>query len=273
VDWQGKSVTGGEIDYNGSPTGYTLDPQENVLYVSAHDNETLFDAIQVKAPLDASLAERVRMHNLGISLVMLGQGVPFFQAGDDLLRSKSLDRNSFNSGDWFNRLDFSGEMNNFGIGLPPAADNAAYWPEMVRLLANPALKPGKAEMRQAAEHFCEMLRIRRSSLLFRLRNAEQVRARLSFGANLPGVIVMRLRDLPQERLDQNYAQIQVVFNARSQAVEIEAEAGEHPCLPFRLHPLQAQSYDPVERIARYDLERGIFSVPGRTTAVFVRSWE
>lgn len=31
------------------------------------------------------------------------QGIPFFHAGDELLRSKSLDRDSYNSGDWFNR--------------------------------------------------------------------------------------------------------------------------------------------------------------------------
>jgi pullulanase len=35
-------------------------------------------------------------------------------AGDDLLRSKSLDRDSYNSGDWFNRVDWTGGDNNFG---------------------------------------------------------------------------------------------------------------------------------------------------------------
>jgi len=36
--------------------------------------------------------------------VVLLQGIPFFHAGDETLRSKSLDRDSYNSGDWFNRL-------------------------------------------------------------------------------------------------------------------------------------------------------------------------
>lgn len=35
--------------------------------------------------------------------VSLLQGIPFFHAGDEMLRSKSLDRDSYNSGDWFNR--------------------------------------------------------------------------------------------------------------------------------------------------------------------------
>ena len=73
------------------------------------------------------MADRVRMQNLGNSLVMLSQGVPFFQAGDDMLRSKDMDRNSYNSGDWFNRLDFTYETNNWGVGLPPA-DNQGNCP-------------------------------------------------------------------------------------------------------------------------------------------------
>jgi pullulanase len=55
------------------------------------------------------------------------QGIPFFHAGDDTLRSKSLDRDSYNSGDWFNRLDFSYETNNFGVGLPPKEKNEEKW--------------------------------------------------------------------------------------------------------------------------------------------------
>jgi pullulanase/glycogen debranching enzyme len=51
----------------------------------------------------------------------LSQGVPFFHAGDELLRSKSLDRNSYDSGDWFNRLDYTYQTNNWGVGLPPSA--------------------------------------------------------------------------------------------------------------------------------------------------------
>lgn len=40
-----------------------------------------------------------RVCGLCHALVMLSQGVPFIHAGDDLLRSKSLDRDSYNSGE------------------------------------------------------------------------------------------------------------------------------------------------------------------------------
>lgn len=39
-----------------------------------------------------------RVCGLCLALVTLSQGVPFIHAGDDLLRSKSLDRDSYNSG-------------------------------------------------------------------------------------------------------------------------------------------------------------------------------
>jgi pullulanase/glycogen debranching enzyme len=41
---------------------------------------------------------RARVCGLSHALVVLAQGVPFIHAGDDLLRSKSLDRDSYNSG-------------------------------------------------------------------------------------------------------------------------------------------------------------------------------
>ncbi len=84
------------------------------------------------------MADRVRMQTVGLSTVVLGQGVPFMHAGSDMLRSKSLDRNSYNSGDWFNTLDFSQQMNNFGVGLPPAGPNQSNWIIMQPFLADPS---------------------------------------------------------------------------------------------------------------------------------------
>ena len=145
IDRLGNTVTASQIDYNGQNAGYTADPQEVINYVEAHDNDTLFDAIQLKAPVATALADRVRMQNLGMSVLALGQGIPFFHAGVELLRSKSLDRNSYNSGDWFNKLDFGYTSNNWGVGLPPARDNQSNWPIMQPLLANPALDPAVVE--------------------------------------------------------------------------------------------------------------------------------
>jgi pullulanase-type alpha-1,6-glucosidase len=180
TDRNGILVTGADVDYNGQPAGYTLDPQENISYISKHDNQTLFDNNAYKIPLDATIEERVRIQSLGLSTVILGQGVPFMHAGSDLLRSKSLDRDSFNSGDWFNRLDFTYQTNNWGVGLPVAGKNQDNWGIMGPLLANPALMPEADDIEMMAALYQELLAIRDSSELFRLETAVDIQERLVF---------------------------------------------------------------------------------------------
>ena len=270
-DYQGSTVTGADVDYNGSPTGYTLDPQEHIVYIAAHDNETLFDVIQIKAPLTASMDERVRMNNLGISIVALSQGVPFFHAGDEMLRSKSGDRNSYDSGDWFNALDFTYEDSGWGRGLPPAWTTEDAWDQWQPLLANPNLNPSREHVLRAVDHFREMLQIRQSSVLFRLRTADEVMERVQFhntGTDqVPGLIVMSISDLDRENLDPNYSYIVVVFNAsdEEQTYIIDEAAG----MALELHPVLAASSDPIVTGSSFDAGSGSFTVPARTTAVFV----
>ena len=118
------AVTAGEaIDYRGSAAGYADQPDETINYVDAHDNETLYDLSVLKLPVDTPMADRVRMNTLELATVTLSQSPSFWHAGTELLRSKSLDRNSYNSGDWFNRIDWTGQESTFGSGLPTAADN------------------------------------------------------------------------------------------------------------------------------------------------------
>jgi pullulanase-type alpha-1,6-glucosidase len=266
----GNTVHGRDVDYNGQPAGYTADPQEVINYVEAHDNETLFDAIQLKASLGAAMTERVRMQNLGVSLLAFGQGVPFLHAGVELLRSKSLDRNSYNSGDWFNRLDFTGQSDNWGVGLPPAPDNQSSWPVMRPLLGNPALRPTPEEILAAQSHVLEALAIRKSSPLFRLRTADDVQKRLRFyntgQAQLPGVIAFGLSD-DEGSLDARFSLVVVVLNATAQpqTLSVPDVAGR----ALRLHPLQTESADLVVRTAAFDPATGSFTVPDRTAAVFV----
>ena len=265
----GDVVDGAHIRYNGKPAGYTLDPQENITYVSAHDNETIFDAIQLKAPTDASLDDRIRMNNLALSIPMFSQGIPFFHAGDDILRSKSLDSNSYDSGDWFNKLDWTYTSNNWGIGLP--GEGRDRWDVFRPLLANAALKPSQIKIQNASAIFREFLQIRKSSPLFRLESREEVEHSLTFlntgPTQIPGLIVLCLNNI--NGLDPNYSEIVVFFNARKD--EVTFEATDFVGKGFTLHPLQQNSIDLVVRTAVYESMSGKFTIPGRTTAVFVRN--
>ena len=263
----GEVVDGTHILYNGKPAGYTLDPQENVVYVSAHDNETIFDAIQLKAPASATLADRIRMNNLALSIPMFSQGVPFFHAGDEILRSKSLYNNSYDSGDWFNKLDWTLASNNWGVGLPENGRDR--WDIFRPLLADPSLKPTQTDIRNAFSVFTEYLQIRKSSPLFRLQTADQVERSLTFlntGPNqIPGLIVMHLSDV--YGLDSNNSDIVVVFNAGKDPQKFTDIGFINQ--GYELHPVQINSVDTVVRGATFDPTTGSFQVPSRTTAVFV----
>jgi pullulanase-type alpha-1,6-glucosidase len=271
VDRNGDLVTGWDVDYNGSPAGYTGDPQENIVYVAAHDNQTLFDISQYHNPVTTSMADRVRVQNLGIDFTVLAQGVPFLHAGEDLLRSKSLDRDSFNSGDWFNRLDFTYQDNTWGAGLPVAGKNQDNWPLMQPLLADPNLKPGSDDITANATHTREMLEVRSSSPLFRLTSETDVMERVAFHntgpSQIPGLIVMSITDTVGEDLDPSVEDVVTLFNAsdEEQTFTLSELEGRF----FSPHPVLADSADDVVRTAAYDKATGTFTIPARTTAVFV----
>ena len=113
------------------------------------------------------MADRVRMNTLSLATTALAQTPSFWHAGADLLRSKSLDGNSYDSRDWFDRLSWTGTDNGFGHGLPLKGDNAAKWPLQKTLLANPALKPSAADVQKASAMAQELLRLRFSTPLCR----------------------------------------------------------------------------------------------------------
>ncbi len=269
-DRTGALVKGSQVDYNGNPAGYTKDPQEAINYVEKHDNQTLFDIYTYGIPAARSMADRVRVQNVGLATVFLGQGVPFVQAGADLLRSKSFDRDSYNSGDWFNKIDWTYQDNNYGVGLPVAGKNGENWPIMQPLLADPALKPGPADIAFSRDLFQEMLAIRYSSPLFRLHTAEEVQSRLTFlntgPDQLPGLIVMALSDHVNPDLDPNYDTVVVLINAND---ESQTFASPFAGMDLNLHPVQQHSVDAVVKTSTFDAATGAFTVPARTVAVFV----
>ncbi|MGW3337772.1 pullulanase-type alpha-1,6-glucosidase [Streptomyces sp. NPDC001009] len=259
TDSAGKEVTGAGVDYNGSPAGYAAAPGDALAYADAHDNESLFDALTFKLPAGTSASDRARMQVLAMATAALSQGPALSQAGTDLLRSKSLDRNSFDSGDWFNAIHWNcADGNGFGRGLPPAADNASKWSYAKPLLST--VKVGCPQITGASAAYRELLRIRTTEDAFSLGSTERVQDRLSFPLSgkdeTAGVITMRLGDLV------------VVFNATPERQEqrVAALAGTD----YRLHPVQASGADEVVKSASYSAGSGTFTVPARTVAVFTR---
>ena len=264
---QREYVSLSKVDYNGQPAAYASAPDEVVNYVENHDNQTLFDISVLKLPRDTPPAERARVQLLAAATVAFSQGIPYWHAGIDVLRSKSLDRNSFNSGDAFNRLDWTYTDNGFGPDLPPAADNRVDYPAIAPLLADAAqIRPAPADIAWMRDAFRDLLRIRASTPLFRMRNADDIKTRLTFPATGDARVIAGRIDgtaFP----DAGYGAVQYFLNAdvAAHTVSLPASRGE----AWALHPVQANGTDARVRDARFDRTSGRFTIPARTAVVFV----
>lgn len=265
-----------DLRYGNQPAGYVREPGEVVNYVENHDNQTLFDANVLKLPSGTSADDRARLQLLASAVVLFSQGIAYVHAGQELLRSKSLDRNSFDSGDWFNPYDPTGATHGFARGLPPRSDNARTWPFMAVRLADTTLIPSPALVRFTRDAFLDLLRIRRSTSLFRLRTAQEVQARLHFlgaGPTQSGTVVAGHLDgragsgvLPGAR----YRDLVFALNVGNDTAAVMVPALARTAL--RLHPVHtaAAAADPRPRQSRWDPESGILRVPPRTAVVWVR---
>lgn len=194
TDKDGMPKKGADIDYNGQPAGYAQDPTEIQNYVDKHDNQTLFDNLIYKAPQGADL---VRMQGVSLATAMLGQGIPFTHAGVELLRSKSMERDSYDSGDWYNRVDYTLADNNFNKGLPRKDKDGDNYPLIEQVLGK-HVKPSGADMATMVGFYQELAELRQSSRLLRLGSGAEVIKRVDFRNTgpdqVPGLIVMTVDD-------------------------------------------------------------------------------
>ena len=121
-------------------------PLQTVNYVSCHDNNTLLDRIALATP-GAAPEMRIRMNKLAAAFYLTAQGIPFMQAGEEMLRSKPLpggayDHNSYRS---------------------PDSVNAIRWDNL-----------SKPEYRQTLEYYRGLINFRKAHPVLRLTDAQAV---------------------------------------------------------------------------------------------------
>ena len=240
-------------------------------YCSVHDNQDLFDAVQLKSSYSDSIATRARRQVLAMSLIELGQGIPFFQAGDDMLAFERHGPEQL-------RLRRLVQQDRLERRRPPTGASACpspartrdQWSIMQPLLSTSSYTPLPANIASTTAAFQEFLRIRYSSGLFRMATESDIQHNLTFlntgSSQTPGLIVMKL--------DQNAGQyngfnhILVVFNATNATSTFTDTRLQG--LHLHLHPVQQFSSDPTVRQSTFNGKQGTVSVPALTTAVFVQ---
>lgn len=99
------------IDENGHCNNGTADTNyggadQVVQYVEIHDNLTLYDKLVKSAPNDSE-ETRLARAKLADSLILLSQGITDMQFGQEFLRTKGGNGNSYNAGDAVNAIDWN----------------------------------------------------------------------------------------------------------------------------------------------------------------------
>ena len=283
----GKKVLGKDIPYGDQPTGYALDPADTINYVSKHDNQTLWDNSQYRLAYDVSTQDRVRMHLQSLSFTLFAQGIPFLHMGAEFMRSKSFLRDSYDYGDWFNRVDFSKQDNFYNVGLPPAEKDKANWPLIKQVLAGHQGRDqvSAKHINFSSEVFKEMLAIRMGSPLFRLTNEKDIIDKVSFlNAAAPkegskegkeqqlGLLVMKIDDSVGVAVDSNYRSLMVIFNtsAKTQTFDYDFsdDTNASSTQGYQLHPIQKSGTDKVVKQSKVTANG--FTVPPLSSVVFVK---
>ena len=170
------------------------EPTQTINYASCHDNMSLFDRLAVSAP-EASVADRIRMNKLAAAIVMTSQGVPFFQAGEEMLRSKP-------------RGDGTFEHNSYAS---PDAVNSIKWNTL-----------DKPEYAAVADYYRGLIALRQAHPTLRLDTAEQIHQQVfPLDGMAPNVAGFHLRG----DVDDPAQAMMVFFNANNAPITVELPKG------------------------------------------------
>ncbi|MFM8330158.1 MAG: type I pullulanase [Candidatus Methylumidiphilus sp.] len=133
------------LGVEGSCRDWAEYPGQSVNYMTCHDNLVLYDKLRWFSP-NASEQDILDTMKLGYLLLLTAQGVPLLHAGEEFARTKYGHGNSYNAGDEINRIDWALKAENYDLFC----------------------------------HVRDLIGLRKSHPLFRLRTAEDVRDRLKF---------------------------------------------------------------------------------------------
>ena len=164
--------------------------------MSCHDNLTLWDKLAI-SNADDSEEDRIKMNKLASAIVFTSQGVPFFQAGEEMLRSKpsdtsetGFDENSYCSSD---------------------ATNSLKWDD-------------KGNVMDVYEYYKGLIAFRKAHGAFRMTTAEDVQNNLTFVEGLDAnVVAYTIENSPNGEIAED---IFVIYNGNADSTQITLPEGK-----------------------------------------------
>ena len=162
-------------------------PLQTINYVSAHDNLTLWDKITLSNANDTE-EDRIKMNLLSASIVYTAQGIPFMLSGEEMLRSKDGDHNSYKS---------------------PDSINAIKWDEFTNM--------------EVYEYYKGLIQFRKNHAGLRMTTTADVEKYLEF-IDTPAQVVAYTIDGKAE--GEVADQLVIIYNASKEAKEVTIPDGE-----------------------------------------------
>lgn len=178
----------GKLNWSGQPG-------QSINYISCHDNLTFWDKLAISNAFDSE-ADRRKMNKLGSAIILTAQGVPFMQAGEEMLRSKpneksesGFDENSYCS---------------------PDATNSIKW-------------DNKGNAMDIYEYYKGLIAFRKAHSALRMTTATDIQNTLTFMSGLDAnVVAYIIKGEAQGETAQNIA---VIYNGNPDAVTVNLPAG------------------------------------------------
>lgn len=171
-------------------------PGQSINYVSCHDNLTLWDKLAI-SNADDSEEDRIKMNKLASAIVYTSQGVPFMQAGEEMLRSKP----SENSSTGFDENSY----------CSPDATNSLKW-------------DNKGNVSDVYEYYKGLIAFRKAHGALRMTTAEEVQDNLKFADGLDAnVVAYTIANSPN---GETAEELFVVYNANKEPVKVTLPEGE-----------------------------------------------
>ena len=180
-----------KVNYSKEP--YTSGPDNVITYAECHDNNILWDKIALSVP-EASEADRKKMQELALTIVLTSQGIPFLHAGSEFLRSKFGEENSYNKGD---------------------SVNAIRWDL-------------KTQHLDLYEKIAGLIQMRKEHAGFRMTTSKLINAWIKFKKSVPEGMIAYELDAGAffETKKDRWAAIKIVFNGTGKTQRIEKWANE-----------------------------------------------
>lgn len=176
-------------------SSWTKNPLQTVNYASCHDNNTLIDRI-TSSTNGETRENQVRMNNLAAAVYLTAEGIPFMQAGEEMLRTKlnsdgSFNENSYNAGDKVNQL---------------------VWSDL-----------DKPEYKKVFEYYKGLIAFRKAHSALRMTDAEMIDANIS---ELPGLVDNTAALMINGGVNGEKAEaIICIFNGNSEATKVDLPEG------------------------------------------------